>query len=136
MLVVDPRSPEPPFAQLHRQVAEQVVRGELRPGDRLPTVRRLAGDLGIAPNTVARAYRELEADGLIEGRGRAGTFVSRPHAVGADGATGADGTERAELRDEALAAARLAAESYAREVRALGVSNADALVLVRGALRT
>ena len=145
MLVIDPGSAEPPFAQVRRQLTEQIRGGQLAPGDRLPTVRRLAGDLGIAPNTVARAYRELETDGLIEGRGRAGTFVSAsgPADRSADGpARGpADATVAAaypdpEVRDPALlAAARRAADAYARQVRDLGLSPADALALARISLR-
>ena len=72
MIVIDPRSPVPPFEQLRVQLLAQVQSGELAPGARLPTVRRLADDLGIAPNTVARTYRELEASGIIETRGRNG----------------------------------------------------------------
>ncbi len=119
MLRIDPHSSEPPFAQLHAQVTAQIADGTLRPGDRLPTVRRLAGDLGIAPNTVARAYRELEADGLLEGRGRAGTFVAAPAGRG----------------EEDRAAAEAAAVTYARAVRDLGLDLDAALALVRRAMR-
>lgn len=122
MLVVDPHDPEPPFAQLRQQIVDQVADGTLRPGDRLPTVRRLAGDLGIAPGTVARAYRELEADGVLEGRGRAGTFVQ---AAMADGRAA-----------PAAVSARAAADRYAETVRALGLEPAAALALVRQALGT
>lgn len=121
ILRVDPRAEEAPFAQLRRQITDQVKSGALAPGDQLPTVRRLAGDLGIAPNTVARAYRELEADGLLQGRGRAGTFV-------AGSADPADGTA-------SPPAARRAAEEYARTARSLGLSPAEALALARTALR-
>lgn len=76
MITIDAVSPTPPFEQLRVQLLEQVRSGVLAPGARLPTVRRLAIDLGLAPGTVARAYRELEANGVIEGRGRHGTFVS------------------------------------------------------------
>ncbi|MGO0578170.1 GntR family transcriptional regulator [Ornithinimicrobium panacihumi] len=114
MLRIDPTSPEPASAQLHAQISAQVLAGDLRPGDRLPTVRRLAGDLGIAPNTVARAYRDLEADGMIEGRGRAGTFVAEK---------------------DAGAEARQAAAAYVRVVQQLGLAPTDALELVRHALR-
>jgi GntR family transcriptional regulator len=67
----------------------------LLPGDRIPPVRTLADQLELAPNTVARAYRSLEDDGYIEGRGRAGTFVAdrlpeRPSAADAALATAAD----------------------------------------------
>ncbi|QDB79714.1 GntR family transcriptional regulator [Georgenia wutianyii] len=118
-LRVDPDSPEPPFAQLHAQVTAQVAGGSLRPGDRLPPVRRLAEELGIAPNTVARAYRELEADGVLVGRGRAGTFVAAPAGRG----------------EEARAAAEAAAATYARTVRDLGLDVDAALALVRRSMR-
>jgi DNA-binding transcriptional regulator YhcF (GntR family) len=65
-----------PHEQLRSQVAAQVTDGRLPAGTKLPTVRRLAADLGLAVNTVARAYRELEADGVVVTHGRAGTFVS------------------------------------------------------------
>lgn len=119
MLRIDPDSPEPPFAQLRAQLTAQITAGALQPGDRLATVRRLAGDLEIAPNTVARAYRELEADGLIVGRGRAGTFVTDPAAE----RTGGD-----------HAAAARAADTYAQAVRSLGIDPREAVTLVRQAL--
>jgi DNA-binding transcriptional regulator YhcF (GntR family) len=74
-LVVDPAAARPPFEQVKVQVEELIRRGELAQGTRLPTVRELAGDLGLAVNTIARAYKELEADRLVETRGRNGTFV-------------------------------------------------------------
>lgn len=114
MLVIDAGSPVPPFEQLRRQIIDQVAAGALVPGDRLPTVRRLASDLGIAPNTVARAYRELELEGVLSGRGRAGTFV-------------ADDNEEQ--------AARAAARAYADTVRSLGIDPDAALALVQRALR-
>ena len=73
---VDASSPVPPFEQLRAGIAGQVAGGELPAGAKLPTVRQLAADLGLAANTVARAYRELEADGVIATQGRRGTFVS------------------------------------------------------------
>lgn len=60
-----------------------IERGELRPGDSLPTVRQLAGDLGVAPNTVARAYAELQQDGWLASEGRRGTRVA-PHTPATD----------------------------------------------------
>ncbi|BDZ49246.1 GntR family transcriptional regulator [Frondihabitans sucicola] len=115
MITLDPRSATPPFEQLRVQIAEQVRRGSLAAGERLPTVRRLAEDLGIAPNTVARAYRELEADGLVETRGRNGTLV---RAQG----------------DAAAQQAQDAARAYAERVAKLGVTPAEALRYVTGAL--
>ena len=73
---VDPSGVEPPFEQVRRQIAEGAAKGHLAPGHKLPTVRQLAADLGLANNTVARAYRELEADGVIETHGRKGTFIA------------------------------------------------------------
>ncbi|MDO5499905.1 MAG: GntR family transcriptional regulator [Propionibacteriaceae bacterium] len=104
MLVVDPRSTTPPYEQLRLQLVAQIGRGELAPGTRLPAVRRLASDLGIAPNTVARTYRELEAAGFVRTAGRNGTIVTPPD----------DGSEIARE------AASLAA-AYARGMRALGL---------------
>jgi DNA-binding transcriptional regulator YhcF (GntR family) len=66
----------PPFEQLRRQLAALISSGALRPGQRLPPLRQLAGDLGLAPGTVARTYRELEASGLISTRRGAGTRVT------------------------------------------------------------
>ena len=65
----------PASAQAREALRDLIDRGELLPGERLPTVRALAADAALAPNTVARAYRELEEAGYLEGRGRAGTFV-------------------------------------------------------------
>ncbi len=72
MITIDLESAVPIVEQLHAGIREAIARGELRPGDPLPTVRQLADDLGINLNTVARAYRLLEGDGLvtsIRGRG-------------------------------------------------------------------
>lgn len=76
-LRLDDTSMVPPFEQLRSQIARLASTGELSPGAKLPTVRQLAADLGLAANTVARAYRELEADGVLTTEGRRGTFVSR-----------------------------------------------------------
>jgi DNA-binding transcriptional regulator YhcF (GntR family) len=75
-ITLDQSSPEPLSEQLSTAIAERIRRGSLAPGTRLPTVRALAGDLELAPNTVAKAYRALEDQGLIVGRGRRGTFVT------------------------------------------------------------
>ena len=73
---LDPGSPHPPFEQIKAQISEGRATGALAAGFRLPPVRRLAEELGLAANTVARAYRELESEGVIETRGRAGSFVT------------------------------------------------------------
>lgn len=115
ILAVDPDSHVPPYEQVRAQVEALAERGDLPPGHRLPTVRRLAGDLGLAANTVARAYRELERTGVVVTRGRHGTFVA---------VRGAD-------REREV---RLAAEQYAERVRELGVADDAALAAVTEAL--
>ena len=112
-LNIDAGLPEPPYAQLREEVRRQVTTGELAAGTRLPPVRTLASELGLAPNTVAKAYRELEHLGVIETRGRAGSFVSG---------------------DRVARAAREAAQEYADRVTALGVAPGEAVNLVRRAL--
>jgi DNA-binding transcriptional regulator YhcF (GntR family) len=116
VISIDADSPVPPFEQVRTGLAQQMADRTLPVGARLPTVRALAADLGIAVNTVARAYRELEAAGLVETRGRAGTFVS---AAG----------------DQRLALAQDAAAQYAATAHALGLARAEALEIVSAALR-
>ena len=74
-VVVSSHDPTPPYEQLRRQFVDLIRSGALRPGERLPTLRQLAGDLGLAVGTVARTYRELEADGLVSSRRGGGTRV-------------------------------------------------------------
>lgn len=76
LLALDPDSTEPPFRQLKAQILESVRRGQLTTGTRLPAVRTLAAETGVAANTAAKVYRELEEAGVLEGRGRSGTFVA------------------------------------------------------------
>lgn len=106
----------PPYEQVRAQLAGHIRAGALRPGDQLPVVRALAADLGVATNTVARAYRELEAGGLVTTRRRVGTIVQ-----------GGTGTE---VAPELLASAT----AFARAARAAGLGDDAALDLVRGAL--
>ena len=114
MLVVDASSAVPPFEQLRVQLLAQIENGELPPGTQLPTVRRLAADLGLAPNTVARTYRELEQGGFVRTAGRRGTVVAEPSPdVGDD--------------------ARRSASDFVRRMRALGLNPTEALQLVRQA---
>ncbi|WBM79964.1 GntR family transcriptional regulator [Cryobacterium breve] len=117
MLVIDPRSAIPPFEQVRAQIVELVRTGGLQADARLPTVRKLAADLGIAPNTVARTYRELERAGVVITRGRHGTFIA------------AD-THSDRQRVENVASA------FAREARAARLSDDDAIELVKRALKS
>lgn len=76
VLPLDPGSDVPPYEQLRAQVASRAASGELPAGTKLPTVRALAAELHLAVNTVAKAYRALESDGVIATEGRRGTFVA------------------------------------------------------------
>ncbi|MBG6108750.1 GntR family transcriptional regulator [Frigoribacterium sp. CG_9.8] len=113
---VDASSSIAPFEQLRAQIIDAVAAGAIAAGAKLPTVRGLADALGIAANTVARSYRELERDAVIETRGRAGSFI----------APSGDATRRQ---------AQDAATAFASRIRQLRISPADALELARAALR-
>jgi DNA-binding transcriptional regulator YhcF (GntR family) len=108
-LHVDPDDPTPPYEQLRRQLADLVASGALAPGDRLPPLRQLAGDLGLAVGTVARTYRELEAAGLLASRRGGGTRV-------ADSARPAQRSERLERLHEQ-------AQAFWARARALGFTD-------------
>jgi DNA-binding transcriptional regulator YhcF (GntR family) len=104
-----------PYEQLRRQIIGRIDDGSLPVGSRLPTIRNLAEELGVATNTVARAYRELAELGVIETRGRDGSFV----APGGDA-----------RRERALAHA----QAFASTVRELGLSREQAMAIVAAAL--
>lgn len=112
---VDSGASQPLFDQLRTQIIEAVRGGRLLAGIRLPTVRELAAELGLAVNTVARAYRELETAGIVETKGRFGTFIAHV--------------------DPADATMAAAAGVYADAARSLGVSRADAIRYVEIALQ-
>ncbi|UQA96294.1 GntR family transcriptional regulator [Streptomyces halobius] len=113
---IDPDAADAPFEQVRTQIADQARDGGLPVGYKLPTVRGLAEELGLAANTVAKAYRALETDGVIETRGRHGSFIA---AAG----------------DAAAKEAAAAAESYARRAHRLGLDRRAALAAVEDALR-
>ncbi|WUD70765.1 GntR family transcriptional regulator [Streptomyces sp. NBC_00510] len=115
MIVIDSASPVPPFEQLRAQLARQIQDHTLAVGTQLPTIRRLAADLGLAVNTVGRAYRALEEAALIETRGRAGSFVT---------AAGEQGRERA----------RHAAAEYAAVIAGVGIDTDEAIRIIEAAL--
>ena len=83
---ISPGSKEPIYAQIYEQISQAVAKGDLNPGEKLPPVRVLAAELVINPNTVARAYTQLEQAGLVGTKTGAGTFVrftGRPILPGA-----------------------------------------------------
>jgi DNA-binding transcriptional regulator YhcF (GntR family) len=111
---LDAASDRPPYEQLRVQIASRAATGDLAPGTRLPTVRALATELHLAVNTVARAYRELEADGVVVTEGRRGTFVAASTAAGTGAATDA-------------------AAAYVASARRLGLALPEAVHLVERA---
>lgn len=119
---VDLAAPTPVYEQIRSQLAALVAVGALRPGERLPASRDLARDLGVAVGTVQRAYRELEAAGVVHSRRRTGTVV-------------ADGAARpASERSGAGRAPDLLADVRAlvERSRAEGLGDGELLLLVRG----
>ncbi|TKV28062.1 GntR family transcriptional regulator [Arthrobacter sp. NamB2] len=115
-LRLDGTSSVPPFEQIKQSILAAANSGKAAAGTRLPPVRTLAAHLGIAANTVARAYRELEQAGAVETRGRAGTIITA-------------GGDDARLRVAAAAA------DFAAVVAATGLPESDAVAIVRAALR-
>ena len=117
---VDPKSPLPIYRQIIDGICRGVAAGTLAPGDQLPSVRELAAQLLVNPNTVARVYRDLERDGLLETRRGTGTFIA-PSAA-----------SLAEVERKRLVADKLG--EVARDVHAFGLSVEAAVQLLREAL--
>jgi DNA-binding transcriptional regulator YhcF (GntR family) len=118
-IAVDTTSPVPPYEQIRRQVAELIRHGVLREGDRLPPVRQLAGDLGLAVGTVARAYRELELGELVRSRRGAGTRIAANTPL-------TEAERERSLADQAHA--------FVAEARRFGASADEVMAAVRSAL--
>ena len=115
------RSAVPPYVQLAEQVRQALLNGTLRPGDRLPTVKEVVAAVAINPNTVLKAYRDLEREGLVEGRQGVGTFVlRRPN--------GPSPTDQASLRRSLTA--------WIAKAHEAGLADADIESMVRTVLRT
>ncbi len=114
-VTVDVLDPTPPYEQLRRQLADLIGSGVLSTGDRLPPVRQLAADLGLAAGTVARTYRELEQAGFVRSRRGGGTRVA-PTAPSPP------------TPQRALEAA---ATAYLDRAEALGLTAAEAVATVR-----
>ena len=118
---VDDASGVPVYLQLKEQVLHAIARGKLKPGDQLPTVRELAVDLTINPNTVNRAYAELEREGLLSSRRGRGTFV-------------AEGGRRADVSSQEVRLADIARRTLG-EARSFGFTSRDVLRAVALAAR-
>jgi DNA-binding transcriptional regulator YhcF (GntR family) len=115
-LHIDPASATPPYEQVRLQIAARAQQGRLVAGEKLPPVRQLATELGLAANTVARAYRELEQAGLVQTRGRAGTVITAKAA-------------------QTPIEAQKAAQTYASTIKKLGLPDSAAIDLLKAALR-
>lgn len=131
-LRIDPNAAHPPYDQLREQLMHQIRQGQLTAGATLPPVRRLASDLGLAPNTVARAYRELEAAGVAQGQGRRGTVVldGAAHPGGAASASSAGSSADRGAEAPVVEAAEQLTMDYLAAMAALGHSDDDALAWV------
>ncbi|MEW6045466.1 MAG: GntR family transcriptional regulator [Bacillota bacterium] len=117
---IDVESPRPIYLQIIDEMKRAVARRALRPGGRIPSQRELAQILRVNPNTVQRAFREMEVLGLVETARGEGTFVRDNRAL------------RARLRSEM---ARDAVLAFVREIRGLGIGEDEAVEMVRGAFR-
>lgn len=105
VISIDPKSGVPLYRQIIESVKFAIARGDLGPGDRLPTVRQLAVDLEVNPNTVIRAYREMEIEGALDTQQGSGTFVT-------DARPEVDALERARMMDQILTELLARASGY------------------------
>ena len=115
MIAINYRDPRPIYEQIQAELRRLMLTGALPPGSRLPSVRELAGQLAINPNTIQRAYNELEAEGYIYSVAGKGSFVS--------GTADADAVRRETLRADV--------KKLLNELRYLGVTEADAAALIK-----
>jgi len=121
MFHIRPESGEPIYVQLIRQIKHAVAAGTLQTGTQMPTVRQLAGDLVINPNTVARAYRDLYQEGVLECTQGRGTFVKRAPSILVE-------AEKARRLQSFL-------DQLIAEARLLGISDKQLLEQLRESLR-
>ena len=118
---LDGRSGVPTYLQLVHQVRQAVRLGILAPGDQLPTVKAVVGSLAINPNTVLKAYRELDHDGLTEGRRGQGTFISSMAPA---------------MPPDGIAPVRTALQRWLRQARAAGLDDEAIDAVVADTIRT
>jgi GntR family transcriptional regulator len=122
LISIDPADARPIYVQIMDEIRRAVVLGTVKPDDPLPSVRQLAGELKVNPNTVQQAYRELERDGLVYVRRGQGTFVAEEGVVQTD-------KERREL-------ARMVASRALREAYRNGLSSEDLVAAIEEAVAT
>jgi DNA-binding transcriptional regulator YhcF (GntR family) len=117
LVTIDATQPAPPYVQIRDQIADLISGGGLAAGARLPSVRQLAADLGLAPGTAARAYQELEAGGYVTTRRGGGTRVAAQSGAA---------TRKSTILEQR-------AREYVDSVRRLGVSRSEAIAAVQAA---
>lgn len=117
-VAIDGAAAVPVYEQIRSQIAGAIADSRIADGERLPAARRLAAELGIAVNTVGRAYAELEASGLVVGKRRIGTVVT------------------SSARDAVPADVLAAAQRFALRASAAGITAEQAVDLVRSAMHT
>lgn len=116
MIQLDERSSKPLYEQIIEQFKLLVMRESLRPGDAIPSVRRLAAELGITPSTVAKAYQELESQGVIETVRAKGTFIAQEVEIRMD--------------DKKVLSLRNSLKSIALELKMMGYTREQAMELM------
>jgi len=116
MIFVDPRNPKPLHEQLKESVIEQVTLGVLNPGDKLPSVREIAQSMRIAPNTIQRAYRDLETAGVISSSPGRGSFVTM---------------QREGVRNRRISELTARFKALLGELKTLGVTDDEIIQLVK-----
>lgn len=120
MFRIDPKSAIPVYQQLKKQIQRNIVAGGLAEGDRLPSIRQMASELRINPNTVARSYRELESEGLVVSRKGSGVFVS---------------TGDMDLQKNRILLFNEMADEFLTRAAGLGLGGREILELLSGRLR-
>ena len=110
------RNDSPIYTQLTQRLTQAIVAGEFRPGERLPSVRELAVEAGVNPNTVQRAFSELEREGLIYTQRATGKYVTE---------------NEADIKSARQALARTQVADFLRAMQSLGFSVGDVIVLLQ-----
>lgn len=116
MIQLDERSSKPLYEQIIEQFKLLVMRESLKPGDAIPSVRRLAAELGITPSTVAKAYQELERQGVIETIRTKGTFIAQEVEI--------------QIDDKKVLSLRNSLKSIALELKMMGYTREQAMELM------
>ena len=120
MYQIDSRSAVPVYEQLRRRIILEIVSGKLENGSKLPSIRELATSIRVNPNTVARVYRQLEAEGFVESRKGLGVFIR---------------TDKGKLNEERLEIFRNLTEEYVTGSASIGITAAEMIEYLTGLLK-